>query len=162
MACPRDEFLVSSGAAPPSFSKIVFENQNAARLLRALRSNVAQVCGGATIRTAPSCPIGRHPSEAAVLQADHPAVRTRPGQLLRTNTGSTPAESTRQDAGQRSRISGRPHVVIYGAIAGLALWFVLSAWMFFGSATPYGADTRHYVRALHDGDRRSLCAVARR
>jgi hypothetical protein len=28
--------------------------------------------------------------------------------------------------------------VIYRAIAGLALWFVLSAWMFFGSATHMG------------------------
>ena len=73
-----------------------------------------------------------------MLQTNDIALNSHPNRQRSTSNEPTaiesPDPSPREGGRPLERVSNRPHHVIYRVIAGLALWFVLSAWMFFGSA----------------------------
>jgi hypothetical protein len=83
-----------------------------------------------------------HQNEAAMLQTNDRALKSRPTPLGSTGTGPTIIKSTSQGPHARGRsaedVSNRPHSAIYKTMVGLAVSFVVSAWVFFGNASHMG------------------------
>jgi hypothetical protein len=75
-----------------------------------------------------------------VPQTDDIALKSRMDRRRSTRIEPTAIESTdcRQLARAAERVSNRAHSVIYKAILGFALLFVISAWTFFGKASHMG------------------------
>jgi hypothetical protein len=77
-----------------------------------------------------------------VLQINHRALKSRPTPSDSTGTGPTVIRSECQGpqtpVRSAERVSNRPHSAIYKTMVGLALSFVVSAWVFFGSAAHMG------------------------
>ena len=77
-----------------------------------------------------------------MLQINHRALKSRPPPSDSTGTGLTAIRSECQGpqtpVRSAERVSNRPHSAIYKTMVGLALSFVVSAWVFFGSASHMG------------------------
>jgi hypothetical protein len=77
-----------------------------------------------------------------VLQTNDIALNSHPNRQRSTSNEPTaiesPDPSPRELGRPLERVSNHPHHVIYRVIVALALWFVLSAWMFFGSGNHMG------------------------